>query len=488
MICFITLSLLLTTAFAAFAKRDSNWDYVNDKINGISLGGWFLIEPFISPSLFEQFGDDESKIPVDEYAFTAQLGKEEAARQLGKHWDSWISKDDFKDIKDYGFNLVRIPIGYWAFFTLDDDPYVQGQEKYFDQALEWAAENDLKVWFDLHGLPGSQNGFDNSGKRGDVDWQKTKENIELSYKTLDYIYGKYGGDNYTDTIIGIEIVNEPLSPKLDEKKLLQFYYTSYETFRDEFDSENTFVLQEAFQPIGYWNEHFNKDYKNVSSKYTNFTDFHDIIFDHHHYEIFTVDQLKKSSNMRSLDIRNYARSIGETQKYHPSLVGEWSGAITDCAKWLNGVGTGARYDNTFNESQLVANSPPDNSKQPVFFNKKNEDQSSARNCSDVLNYDDFSDQHKADIRKFIEIQLVEYTAQSSGWIFWNYKTENAIEWSFKDLSKEGLFPKPFDNYRYFFSNGSVIEDVANSASIKGISHKASAALIFAYLIITLGTL
>ncbi len=34
----------------------------------------------------------------------------------------------------------------------------------------WANEIGLKILLDLHGAPGSQNGFDNSGRRGDILW------------------------------------------------------------------------------------------------------------------------------------------------------------------------------------------------------------------------------------------------------------------------------------------------------------------------------
>ena len=36
-----------------------------------------------------------------------------------------------------------------------------------------------------------------------------------------------------------------------------------------------------------------------------------------------------------------------------TVVGEWTGALTDCAKWLNGRYKGARYDGTFPGSSKV---------------------------------------------------------------------------------------------------------------------------------------
>ena len=44
-------------------------------------------------------------------------------------------------------------------------------------------------------------------------------------------------------------------------------------------------------------------------------------------------------------LSNYAKSNLYT------VSGEWSNAITDCAKWLNGRGVGARWDGTWQSNQ-----------------------------------------------------------------------------------------------------------------------------------------
>ncbi|CDR41190.1 CYFA0S06e03532g1_1 [Cyberlindnera fabianii] len=498
---FLPLFFGLALASTKADTLNSIWDYSGEtKIRGVSLGGWFVLEPYITPSLFQQFGTDESKIPIDEYTFAKVLGKEKALEKLEQHWSTYYTESDIKEIKSYGLNLIRIPIGYWAFELLSDDPYVQGQEKYLDQAIQWARTYDLKVWIDMHGVPGSQNGFDNSGKRGRIGWQDSKENIEVSIKALDYIFKKYGADSYKDTVIGIEVVNEPMMSVLNADKVLSFTYDRYYDYRAKYNSNNYFLVQEGFMPVGYWNEQFNNDYlnvskpftKNVSSTLINDDYFNGVVIDHHHYEVFTDDQLSKSAGERNQDIVNYAKSLGDEQRYHRSLVGEWSGAITDCAKWLNGVGTGARYDGTFSARQLNTSTlidwgeesekvvsgytgeVSDNYSEELaddFYDESEEieedsfdrrrlirrdDSSSSKTCANVQNYTDFSDIHKAKIRKFIEVQLVQYEKYTAGWIFWNWKTENAIEWDFQKLVKKELFPMPLTDYQYFFTNGTEV--------------------------------
>ena len=63
------------------------------------------------------------------------------------------------ELIDFRLNHVRIPIGYWAFEVGSGEPYITGQLPYLESAVQWAGNYGLKVIIDLHGAPGSQNGF-----------------------------------------------------------------------------------------------------------------------------------------------------------------------------------------------------------------------------------------------------------------------------------------------------------------------------------------
>jgi hypothetical protein len=129
-------------------KQGLSFDYNNEKVRGVNLGGWFVLEPWITPSLFEPFTAGNV---VDEYTFTQALGQTAAQNQLEAHWNSWITQDDFNEIASMGLNHVRIPIGYWALNPLPGDPYVQGQLPILDNAIGWARSAGIKVLLDLHG-------------------------------------------------------------------------------------------------------------------------------------------------------------------------------------------------------------------------------------------------------------------------------------------------------------------------------------------------
>ena len=125
-----------------------------------------MLEPWITPSLFEPFVDQttlsstnptSSQTVKDEYTLSQALGKVKAQETLHQHWSTWIVEDDIKEIAQAGLNHLRIPIGYWAVAPNPEDPYVQGQLLYLDAAIGWARTQKLKVMIDLHGAPGSQN-------------------------------------------------------------------------------------------------------------------------------------------------------------------------------------------------------------------------------------------------------------------------------------------------------------------------------------------
>ncbi len=119
------------------------FDYGGQKVRGVNTGGWFVLEPWITPSIFQ--GNNA----VDEYTFTASVSN--AKSILQNHWNTWITQDDFNQMAAAGLNHVRIPIGYWSVLPIDGEPYVQGAYDVLGQALDWASGAGLKVMIDLHG-------------------------------------------------------------------------------------------------------------------------------------------------------------------------------------------------------------------------------------------------------------------------------------------------------------------------------------------------
>ncbi|KAL7010172.1 hypothetical protein EMMF5_000192 [Cystobasidiomycetes sp. EMM_F5] len=210
----------------------SNFDYSNGKIRGVNLGGWLVTEQWITPSLYWATNDNQV---IDEWTYGARTGNAGLSR-LQNHWNTWITESDFAQIASYGLNHVRIPIGYWSVpgQKYDWEPYFTGAYDYLRRGVGWAQKYGINVVIDLHGVPGSQNGFDNSGHAGPITWQQSQDNYRRSVEairqlTQDFVSnGAYGG-----AVTSIQPVNEPAgftgNDVLDFTK--RFYNDAYYTIR-----------------------------------------------------------------------------------------------------------------------------------------------------------------------------------------------------------------------------------------------------------------
>jgi len=65
------------------SKRSVNFGFGDEKVRGLNIGGWLVLEPWITPSIFENV--DQSLRIVDELTLTQKLGSEAALSILRPH-------------------------------------------------------------------------------------------------------------------------------------------------------------------------------------------------------------------------------------------------------------------------------------------------------------------------------------------------------------------------------------------------------------------
>ncbi|CAG8973961.1 hypothetical protein HYALB_00010081 [Hymenoscyphus albidus] len=406
----LTLAIACLSAVEATPlKRAPTFNFDSEKVRGVNLGGWFVLEPWITPSMFQQW--EYGGGVVDEYTMTAALGKSAAQNYLNAHWDTFITEADFKEIASFGLNHVRIPVGSWAFHPVDGEPYVQGQLPYLDRAIQWARNAGLRVMLDVHGAPGSQNGFDNSGKYGNINWQ-SGSNVPNTLLAIRALADRYKGD--TDVLTSIELLNEPANWGNDMGLVKKFYYDGWGTVRD-YHPTTAVVIHDAFLDVqSYWNGFMNAD-----------SGVHDVVLDTHIYQIFSQGEVAMKPCQHVQTACAAGPKVKGTDKW--LIVGEWTGAQTDCAKWLNGLGKGARYDDT-----LPASS------QGYYGSCDKKYQGTVEGMMDV---------DKVNLEYYVEAQLDAYE-QHTGWVFWTWKTESAPEWHFQNLTRAGLIPQPLTSRKH----------------------------------------
>ncbi len=267
-----------------------------DKIKGVNLGGWFVLERWMRQSLFN---DIDSK---DETGFVTKHPN--AKTVLEDHWNTWITYKDFVFLKKHGINSVRLPIPWWL---KGDAPYFSSI-KYIKRALKWAEKAGLSVMLDLHTAPGCQNGFDNGGIEGVIDWPKDPANIKLTVKKLGFIAKTLGS---FDSVFAIQVLNEP-HYTIDLDLIQKFYKDAYKEIRKHTDK--MVVFHDAFRPHDLSWEPFFKENK-----------FSNVAFDLHLYHCFD-EKLIHGDVKTHIDVVMDVRIplIQSLEKFVKVFIGEWS--------------------------------------------------------------------------------------------------------------------------------------------------------------------
>ena len=203
---------------------NKKWAYGTMPIRGVNLGGWLSIEPFITPSFFNSYKQNQGII--DEWTLTTILGPSQAAKTLEKHYALFINAQSFKDIQAAGFDHIRIPFSYWAVTTYSGDPYVPKISwRYLLRAIEYARACGLRVNLDLHAVPGSQNGWNHSGRQGDIGWLNGTDgslNGQRSLDIHDQLSAFFSQPRYANIIAIYGLVNEPKMIALPTQSVLDW--------------------------------------------------------------------------------------------------------------------------------------------------------------------------------------------------------------------------------------------------------------------------
>jgi glucan 1,3-beta-glucosidase len=394
--------------------------YSTRPARGVNLGGWLSLEPFITPSLFNY----DSKLGIiDEWTLCTHLGPSGAQSTLEKHYSTFVTEQTFIDIANAGLDHVRIPYSYWAVTTYDGDPYVfRTSWRYLLRGIEWARKHGLRINLDLHGLPGSQNGWNHSGRQGDVGWLNGTNGDLNKQRSLD-IHNQlstfFAQDRYKNIITFYGLANEPKMTSLPASAVIDWTTTAYNLVRTNGITADV-VFGDGFMGLAKWKGQM----QGLSG----------MVLDVHQYVIFNVAQIVwnhtakiqyacEGWTQQTEDSMNTATGFG------PTMVAEWSQADTDCAQYLNDVNVGNRWTGTYNSGELLTQVLS-----PICPPKANCDCTSAN--ADPGSY---SGSYKKWLQTFAEAQMSSFE-KGWGWFYWTWKTESAPQWSYEAGLAAGILP------------------------------------------------
>ena len=98
-------SALLAQVVHSDSPISPGFPYGSEKVRGVNLGGWLVLEPWITPSLFDDTGNDAI---VDEWTFCQMQDRGTAEGVLQNHWNTFYTEDDFADIAAAGYVLCSL--------------------------------------------------------------------------------------------------------------------------------------------------------------------------------------------------------------------------------------------------------------------------------------------------------------------------------------------------------------------------------------------
>jgi glucan 1,3-beta-glucosidase len=399
-----------------------SFEYGKMPIRGVNIGGWLELEPFITPSFFENYPKSENI--VDEWTLCTKLGPSKSKETLEKHYAAFVNKQTFADIRDAGFDHVRIPFGYWMVQIYDNDPYVaQVSWRYFLRAIEYARQNGLRVNLDMHGAPGSQNGWNHSGRQGDIGWLNGPDGDKNAQRWLD-IHHKlsvfFAQKRYKNVVTMYGLVNEPRMVDLDTDKVLKWTQKAIDQIRKD-GITGILVFGDGFMGLDNWQGKLQGN--------------NDLLLDVHQYVIFNIDQLK----LKHSDKLNFAcnawtqqskRSMDTTTGFGPTMCGEWSQADTDCTQYINNVNQGTRWEGTFDTN---------NASTSIIVPQCPAGDATCKCASATADASTYTDAYKKFLYQFAIAQIQAFEA-GWGWFYWTWETEKAPQWSWKLGRQAGILP------------------------------------------------
>lgn len=275
-------------------------------LKGVNLGGWFVLEKWMTPSLFAG-----TKARNEFELSQSKQGRE----RIKKHHRSFIAKQDLVWLKQQGVEILRVPIGHW---TLGGDGrYVDATER-----LDWLMDTSLslgfKVLLDLHAAPGAQNRAEHSGSGNTMinehstSWLNDKFAQQETIELLKRVALRY---HDSPNLWGIQLLNEP-AVDLTGLKLARFYRRAYRAVTKDAKPGTHIVFSDGYAPLRLTNCFWLRAKRGFP-----------VVLDVHIYQVFGKRNKRKTFEQHMRRLRWTRLFLGFLRMQQPVIIGEWSAML-----------------------------------------------------------------------------------------------------------------------------------------------------------------
>ena len=221
-------------------KRFVGADGQDFVIKGISLGNWLVPEGYMF-----KFHRALSPRQIDA-VFRHLVGDTDTYRFWQDFRDRYVTEADIDFLAASGFTTLRVPL-HWALFLSDaEKPRFAGPgDALLDRLIGWCRQAGLHVILDLHAAPGGQTGVNHDDGVGFPLTFYVPRYRRETIALWTHLASRYAAE---PTVLGYDLLNEPISPYADEAYLnprLEDFYRDIATAVRAVDARHILFLEGA---------------------------------------------------------------------------------------------------------------------------------------------------------------------------------------------------------------------------------------------------
>lgn len=210
------------------------------QMRGIGLGNWLVPEGYM-------FGFTRARSPSEIAALFARLEGADAASGFWTEFRAnYVAAPDVALIAAAGFNTIRVPLHWALFMDGSDPPRFEGPGyDLLDRLVGEARAAGLKLILDLHAAPGGQTGVNHDDGSGYPLSLYVPRERRATIALWRELAARYHDE---PAILGYDLLNEPISPYLDEAYLnprLEPFYQDIRKAIREVDPNHLLILEGA---------------------------------------------------------------------------------------------------------------------------------------------------------------------------------------------------------------------------------------------------
>lgn len=221
-------------------------------LRGTNCGSTFITEGWLAPyCIAEPNGEEYPELSEEMFlqGLRSNPNLTDAQRRelLDLFYTTWFTEEDVANIAELGMNCLRIPFYYTMILNEDFTRKSEAEAfRYLDAILGWCEKYGVYAVLDLHGAPGSQNGYEHGGS---IDYNKydadtirfwyTPEYVEAVKDLWTFVAEHYGKSEKGRIIASYDLLNEPRSRAFKTDKVCWDVYDQiYDAVRAAGDRHN----------------------------------------------------------------------------------------------------------------------------------------------------------------------------------------------------------------------------------------------------------